>query len=107
VATISSPADRTTFRRGDEIRLEGFVVDEEDGTIPCDDLRWDVRLGHNSHSHPTAELQGCTPTFRAGLGGHDPGNEVYYVVELRYSDRGAPGAASLTGRAQIRLDPVE
>lgn len=107
VATITSPADRTTFRRGDEIRLEGFVVDAEEGEIACADLRWDVRLGHNAHSHPTAELQGCTPSFRAGLGGHEPGNEVFYVVELRYSDRGAPGAVSLTGRAQIRLDPLE
>jgi len=100
---ILQPADGATFCPNDLITLVGSVEDREDETIEYDRLRWDVRLGHNAHSHPIAVLEGCEPTFRAGLGGHGADSDLYYVVELAYTDNRAPGAGPLTGRAQIRL----
>ncbi len=104
---ITQPADGATFRPGETIQFAGEATDAEDGAVDCGALRWDIRLGHNAHSHPITVLEGCTPTYRATLGGHDPSNEVFYVVELRYTDQGAPGAVPLTGRAQVRLDAVQ
>lgn len=105
---IVEPVDGATFRDGDTISLAGEVADVEDeeaGGIPCSRWIWDIRLGHNAHSHPVAVVEGCTASFRAGLGNHDPSGALFDVVELRYTDRGAPGAGALTGRAQIRIVP--
>lgn len=102
---ILEPADGTTVALNSLVVLHGEVTDVEDGAIDCDDLRWDVRLGHNAHSHPLYALRGCTAQFRAFLGGHDEQGTLFYAVELTYTDKGgAGGEPSLTGRAGIRIN---
>ncbi|MCA9774365.1 MAG: ThuA domain-containing protein [Myxococcales bacterium] len=103
---ILSPADGTAVGIGETVHLEGQGSDAEDGAAPCEDLAWDIRLGHNSHSHPIETLHGCTAEFVADLGGHDQKFErIFYVVELRYTDQGGPGGASpLTARSLITID---
>jgi len=101
---ILEPEDGITVDLNSMVDLRGEVTDLEDGTIPCGDLAWDIRLGHNAHSHPLFSLFGCEPRFRAFLGGHDAQGTLFFAVELRYTDKGgAGGEPALTGRDGIRI----
>jgi glucose/arabinose dehydrogenase len=103
---IESPADGATFPQGTRIQLRGSVFDDEDGVPPCEDLTWDIRLGHNAHSHPQRLADGCTVTLPASVpADHGGGGGLFLAVELRYTDRGGPGGTPpLTGRAGIRIN---
>ena len=102
---ILEPRDGITVALDSTVQLVGAATDLEDGDIACEDLAWDVRLGHNAHAHPLFSLSGCTPEFRAFLGGHDEQGTLFFAVELVYEDRGGPGGEpSLTGRDSIRVN---
>jgi hypothetical protein len=65
---------------------------------------WDIRLGHNAHSHPLAIRRGCEATFLAQANAHDSSTGLFYAVELSYTDKGGPGGEpSLTARQGIRI----
>jgi glucose/arabinose dehydrogenase len=106
--TILAPADGARVPEGTIVTLQGMAVDAEDGPAPCGDLVWDIRLGHNAHSHPLLTRRGCTATFRADTeGGHRQFGGLFFAVELTYTDRGGPGdVPPLTGRRGIRLEMV-
>jgi glucose/arabinose dehydrogenase len=102
--TILEPADGAVFTEGDMVTLRGEATDFEDGVADCDDLTWDIRLGHNAHSHPFALLHGCEVTFRASPIAHDSSTGLFYAVELSYTDKGGPGGEpALTARQGIRI----
>jgi glucose/arabinose dehydrogenase len=102
---ILAPQDGETVELNALVELRGEASDVEDGAIACDDLLWDVRLGHNAHSHPLFSLRGCETQFRAFLGGHDEQGTLFFAVELTYTDEGgAGGEPSLTGRDGIRIN---
>jgi glucose/arabinose dehydrogenase len=102
---IVSPRDDITVDLNSMVDLRGEVSDLQDGNIDCGDLVWDVRLGHNAHSHPLFALTGCETRFRAFLGGHDEQGTLFFAVELTYTDRGGPnGEPELTGRDSIRIN---
>ncbi len=102
---IVAPEDGITVDLNSMVELSGMVTDVEDGNINCRDLRWDVRIGHNAHSHPLLTLAGCTTSFRAFLGGHDDQGTLFFAVELTYTDKGgANGEAPLVGRDGIRIN---
>ncbi len=103
--TIRAPRNGALYTENESVALVGEVTDAEDVTIDCNDLVWDVRQGHNSHSHPARTLRGCSPSFAAGLGGHSSAESgLFYVVELVYTDRGGPnGEPPLTSRSLIKL----
>jgi glucose/arabinose dehydrogenase len=104
-AQILSPPDGAPIAPGSQVTLVGAVTDEEDGEIDCQRLTWDIRLGHNAHSHPLTILNGCEVAFTATPSGHDDVRGVFYAVELSYTDKGAPGGLPpLTARAAIRLE---
>jgi hypothetical protein len=86
--------------------LAGSVTDAEDGVVPCGRLSWDIRLGHNAHSHPLTVRTGCEVSFPAYFtGDHSAGGGTFYIVELSYTDEGGrDGEPSLTGRASIRIE---
>ncbi|MFN8642576.1 MAG: ThuA domain-containing protein, partial [Candidatus Binatia bacterium] len=105
--TILEPADGALVAPGAEVRLRGEAFDPDSGPVPCDELSWDVRLGHNAHSHPLAEGVGCELTFVARRGEHPEGTAIFFVAELRHVDRGNPGQVPLIGRASIRIDLQE
>jgi cytochrome c len=102
--TILSPQDGTIVPLRSIIELRGEGFDPETGPVPCDDLTWDIRIGHNSHSHPSSQLTGCEAQFRAFLGGHSEGGTIFFAVELSYSEPRSPdGDEPLVGRAGIRI----
>lgn len=103
---ILSPADGVRVAAGSTVTLVGSVADVEDSPVPCEALSWDIRLGHNAHTHPLFVRRGCEVTFRAVFsGGHSAGSGTFYAVELSYTDAGGPGGQpALTGRAAIRIE---
>lgn len=100
---IAEPTEGTILTKGVPVTFVAEVQDPEDGEIDCQEVRWDIRLGHNSHSHPSSLLKGCSITFTPNLGEHGTQSNLFYVVELSYTDKGAPGATSLTSRASLKL----
>ncbi|HYD47709.1 MAG TPA: ThuA domain-containing protein [Terriglobales bacterium] len=101
---ILEPAAGTEIVAGTPVTLVGEAEDDEDGTIDCQDLQWDIRLGHNAHSHPGSLLRGCSVSFNPTTGSHTAGSNLFYVVELSYTDRGAQGLPPSTARATLRLN---
>jgi glucose/arabinose dehydrogenase len=107
VVTIDSPADGSSVTLGTTVTLRGSAVDAEDGDAPCNELVWDVRQGHNAHSHPYRELRGCEVglVLDDNFTGHGSGAGFFVAVELRYKDHGGMnGEAPLTTRRSIRLE---
>jgi len=104
--TILCPPNRTLVDEGDEVTIIGEGTDVEDGTIACDDLTWNIRLGHNAHSHPLVEKDGCAVTLTAILGDHGgEEGDLFYVVELLHTDAGGPsGEPTLTGTDEIIIN---
>ncbi|HJL14718.1 MAG TPA: ThuA domain-containing protein [Sandaracinaceae bacterium LLY-WYZ-13_1] len=108
--TITTPADGSRVVDGAEVPLEATVTDAEDGTPPCEDWTWDIRLGHNSHTHPFRVLDGCTTSFEARLPSGADIEQHFFAIEARYRDRGGPsGEPALTARDGVVLgvDPAE
>ncbi len=107
VVTITSPAEGMEVGLGEVITLEGMATDMEDGVADCSRLSWDIRLGHNAHSHPTARRTGCSATFTAFID-HGGDSGLFYAIELSYEDDGgAMGEPPLTGRASVRLEVAQ
>ncbi len=103
---ILSPADGSTVRLGTPIDLRGRGADAEDGEAPCGELTWDIRLGHNAHSHPLATRMGCEVRIPAGIpAGHGTGGDLFLAIELSWTDGGGPnGERPLVGRQGIRVN---
>ncbi len=105
--TILEPTDGARVPANSNVTLRASASDVEEGTVDCAAIEWDIRLGHNTHSHPEQVLQGCEATLTVGSpSDHDLGiGDIFLVVEARYTDHGgAGGAPPLTGRTGIRLD---
>ena len=71
VITIEFPKDGQVASFTDKVNYKISVTDPEDGTtgsgISCNDVRVDVALGHDEHSHTLSSTTGCTGTFNTGL----------------------------------------
>jgi cytochrome c len=95
------------FDWGDQIKYKVTVTDPEDGTIDCDTVQIQAIFGHDSHGHPLDQYHGCEGTIQTTLSnGHSEGDNIFYVLEASYADKGgAGGSNSLTGRAQVILQP--
>lgn len=102
---ILSPADNITVDIDSVVSLRGAASDMQDAGIDCNNLVWDIRLGHNAHSHPRTTLRGCEASFVASLGGHNEQGALFFAVELTYTDAGGQGGEpALTGRDSIRIN---
>ncbi len=102
---IVSPRNDVTVDLGSIVELRATASDLQDGSVLCDEVRWDIRLGHNAHSHPLFNASGCEAEFLATLGGHGDQGTLFYAVEVVYTDRGgAGGEPALTGRDGIRIN---
>jgi hypothetical protein len=104
--TIEQPAEGTTVRHGEVIRLRGRAVDREDGEVPCNDLLWAVYLGHNAHAHPQQVFFRCDVRYLVNIpDDHGAASELFITAELTYEDKGGPsGERPLTGTATVRLN---
>ncbi len=105
---ITSPDPLAVLGAGSSVTLSGWGNDPEDGDAACEELVWNVSLGHNAHAHPVATLTGCTTTFTPELGDHgstEGSEHLFYAIELVYTDHGGPnGEAPLSARKGLRLD---
>ncbi|GII59698.1 hypothetical protein Pth03_80870 [Planotetraspora thailandica] len=105
--TINLPPNGGFFEFGDQVKFDVTVTDPEDGAVDCDDVQIQAVLGHDTHGHPLDQYTGCSGTVQTTLSsGHTEGDNVFYVLEASYADKGgAGGSKSLTGRAQVILQP--
>jgi PKD repeat protein len=105
---ITSPDPAAVLPSGSLVTLVGEGHDPEDGDAGCDELVWNISLGHNAHAHPITSLTGCSASFVADLGDHASAaatDRLFYAFELVYTDHGGPdGEAPLTAREGIRVD---
>ncbi|WP_329172009.1 PQQ-dependent sugar dehydrogenase [Streptomyces sp. NBC_01477] len=105
--TVNGPPNGGVFDWGDKVNFAVTVTDPEDGTVDCGQVKIQAILGHDTHGHPLDQYTGCSATVSTTLSnGHSDGDNVFYVIEATYTDKGGSGgAAPLTGRAQITLQP--
>ena len=52
VASITSPAEGSTFKGGDQLSFTASAVDAEDGALGVSRLSWRADLHHDTHTHP-------------------------------------------------------
>lgn len=61
---ILAPAMGTTHDAGVTVDISGRASDPEDGDLTGDQLRWDVILHHDAHTHPfLSDARGATSSF--------------------------------------------
>nr|WP_083976573.1 ThuA domain-containing protein [Herbidospora sakaeratensis] len=105
--TINVPSNGGFFNFGDRVGFTVTVTDPEDGTINCANVKLQAFLGHDTHGHPLDQYTGCSGTVQTTLSsGHSDGDNVFYVLEASYTDRGGAGSSGpLTTRTQALLQP--
>ena len=110
VVTIVQPVEGGFYDWEDEVAYQTVVEDAEDGstangTIPCSAVTFQTFIGHDTHAHPLDEFNNCEGSYTTAAGHGSGADNVFYVVEARYTDNGAPSAGSITGRASHVLQP--
>lgn len=105
---ITSPPDGGFFDWGDAVPYGIAVEDPEDGTTPdCAKAAWTFGLGHNQHGHPVNSGTGCTGgVVTPADAGHGDTENVFGVLGITYTDKGAGGVPPATGDAQVVLNPA-
>ncbi|MFE5239518.1 MULTISPECIES: PQQ-dependent sugar dehydrogenase [unclassified Streptomyces] len=105
---ITSPPDGGFFNWGDAVPYGIAVEDPEDGTTPdCAKAAWTFGLGHNQHGHPVNSGTGCTGgVLTPADAGHGDTENVFGVLGITYTDKGAGGVPPATGDAQVVLNPA-
>ncbi|WP_425556788.1 ThuA domain-containing protein [Dactylosporangium darangshiense] len=104
---ITLPPDGGFYEWGDQVKFTVEVSDPEDGQIDCSKVQVQYLLGHDEHAHPLQQYTGCSGTVQTTLAsGHGADANVFAVIEASYVDGGgAGGAAPLTGRSLVQLQP--
>jgi glucose/arabinose dehydrogenase len=91
---------------GERVEFRVVVDDPEDGAIDPNEVTVQPFLGHDTHAHPLRRhvgLHGSFETIRDD--GHAPDADLFTVLQVGYTDRGAAAAPRLTGRAELILQP--
>lgn len=106
---VEEPVDGGFFEWGEQVNYRISVTDSEDGStsngkIPCSSIMVDALLGHDQHTHTTKEQNGCVGQFTA-LNGHSDGDNLFYVFNVSYTDKGSAQSKALTATRQITLQP--
>ncbi|MCZ6889793.1 MAG: ThuA domain-containing protein [Gammaproteobacteria bacterium] len=100
---IIAPVNDTIVTLGATVRLEGAVMDAEDGEVSCELWQWHVGLGHGANFEGYQTLDGCATEFSATR--LDVDEASHLVVELVYRDVGGfAGEPSLAGRDRVGLE---
>jgi glucose/arabinose dehydrogenase len=104
--TMETPANGGFFAFGDTVPFKVTVTDPEDGTVDCSKVTVEYILGHDSHGHPLSRTTGCEGVIATPADeGHGLDANVFGIVNVSYTDTGAPGAPALTGSAESVLQP--
>ncbi|MFI7062252.1 ThuA domain-containing protein [Kribbella sp. NPDC050124] len=103
--TVQAPVDGGFFDFGDTIRYKVTVTDPEDGVVDCNDVITQPALGHDEHAHGYEQYRGCEGTFPLpGDQGH-VGANIFGIVTVTYTDKGAPGTGTITTQKVVQLQP--
>ncbi|GIH06549.1 hypothetical protein Rhe02_46160 [Rhizocola hellebori] len=106
VVTLTSPLDGQIFDFGGTVSYSVSVSDPEDGTTDCNEVVTQPALGHAQHAHPLETYRGCSGTIQTIIdSGHTSNDNLFYVVDTKYTDRGANGVARLSGGDSAILQP--
>jgi cytochrome c len=113
VVTLRRPFDGQVFGFGEPIGFEVSITDAEDGKAApaaarrCSRVRVQPALGHDAHNHPLEQYTGCSGRISSiGDHGHnDAQDNLFYVVDAKYTDMGAPQVAPLTAGDSAILQP--
>ncbi|HEX2873475.1 MAG TPA: PQQ-dependent sugar dehydrogenase [Polyangiaceae bacterium] len=87
VASITSPANGTSYAGGDTISYSGTGSDAEDGALPASAFTWEVLFHHGTHTHPFV-----APTSGAKSGSFsiprlgEVATDVFYRIHLTVVD---------------------
>jgi glucose/arabinose dehydrogenase len=104
VATITSPANNSTYRAGNVINFMGTGTDAEDGSLPPSAFSWSVLFHHDAHTHPgpsvTVSSSGTTGSFTIPTLGETAAN-VWYELILTVTDSNGS-----TNTSSVRLNPI-
>ncbi|WP_324650821.1 ThuA domain-containing protein [Georgenia sp. H159] len=103
--TVDTPPNGGFFNFGDVIKYSVTVTDPEDGEIDCQDVIVQPALGHDVHAHPYDQYFGCEGEIPVnGDTGHIGAN-IFGVLTVTYTDKGAEGVDPLTTQEIIVLQP--
>ncbi|MBA2694272.1 MAG: ThuA domain-containing protein, partial [Actinobacteria bacterium] len=108
---LVEPLDGQVFDFGDEIDFSVRVDDPEDGSsaageIDCSKVITQPLLGHDQHGHPLEQYTGCDGVISSIVDeGHDKNDNIFYIVESKYTDDGGEGASPLTRGDSAILQP--
>jgi PKD repeat protein/type 1 glutamine amidotransferase len=107
VVTLTLPPNGGFFDWGAQVNYTVTVTDPEDGTIDCSRVVLQYMLGHDEHAHPLQQKTGCSGSIQTSLdSGHSGDANIFAVLEATYTDLGGTGgAAPLTGRSLVQLQP--
>lgn len=83
-ATISTPADGTSFRPGQTVTFQGSATDPEDGPLTGTSLRWQVFLLHTDHTHFILDTTGAGASFV--VEDHGVIGTFKYIIQLTATD---------------------
>jgi len=115
IVKLSEPPDGAFFKWGQWIAFKVSVSDKEDGsteagTIPCSSLQGETALFHNDHAHGFKQFQGCQGTFQASDDSMNTeaqqGQDMRWLFNASYVDRGAAPVDAITGFAGVILQPM-
>src|SRR4051794_28665368 len=110
VVTISQPPNGAIFDWGKGLRFQVAAFDAEDGsttngTIDCSNIVVAPMLGHNDHAHGEGIYNSCSGTAIAPLNTDSDADNLFFVINATYTDRGAPGVSSLLGSTTFTFPP--
>ncbi len=105
---IESPVNGGFFEVFDTIAYSVLASDDEDGN-ECEQnlpegISVEPSIGHDDHSHGEGAEDGCTGEFITSPHGDDS-DDVFYILNAQYSDRGGEVNFPLTSKTFHVLQP--
>jgi cytochrome c len=101
VVSILHPPNGAIFDWGKALPYAINVTDAEDGStsnggISCANVVASPSLGHNDHSHGQGQYTGCSGVFSTPANTDSDADNLFFVLNASYTDRGAPGVLPLS-----------
>src|ERR1041385_1447729 len=111
VVSISQPPNGAIFDWGKSLSYAVSVSDLEDGStgsgsIACSNLVIAPLLGHNDHFHGQGIFNACSGIFTTPLNTDSDSDNLFFVLNASYTDRGAANVGSLTATTSYIFQPL-
>ena len=109
--TFENPLDGGFFNWGDLVEFSFEVFDNEDGntsdgSLDCENTVFQPFVGHDDHSHPLDQFNACDGRFAIIDAHGSDGDNLFYVVEATYEDKGFGEGTGLSTTARRILRPT-